>query len=378
MRFVHTSDLHLGRDLFRYSLEEDQKHILGEILRVAKESDADGIIVAGDVYDRRIPPEWAVALFDEFLTEASKVCPVYVVPGNHDSADRLGFGRSMMARSGVHVAGPYSGRMERIETSDEHGKLNIWLLPYFHPADAREKFKDVEIEDADEGLAETIRASGVDPSERNILVAHQNVVGKGVADIRRDSESVRPSTGGADAISWEGLDAFDYVALGHLHTEHPAGRDGVRYSGTPMKYSVSEKDDVKCVLVVDVKGKGSVEVRKEPLHPLHDLKAVEGTLEDLIAAADLPEAPRDNYVHATVVGDGTRATERLREKYPLLLDVRFEGGGDFDMPEETDLGELRSRDPADLFAEFYENVNGEPMNESQRNTLEKACQEAAR
>lgn len=371
MRFLHISDLHIGKTLYGHSFLEDQRHILGEILRIARDRKVDAMLVAGDVLDSTRAGEDAFEVYNWFMTQASDL-PIYVIPGNHDPAEKLGCCRALM-REGVHVCGPYSGRAEKYTVEDGFGELNIFLLPYIKTSAVRHFYGDDEsISTPEDAFARTFAASDVDPSARNVLVCHQFVVGSGIELRGSESEDCTPFTlGGADSVSYAALGDFDYVALGHIHGAQSAGRPEVRYCGSPLKYSESEEGP-KTVTVVDVGEKGDVGISEVPLEPMRDLVRVRGTVEDILAQSDLI---RDCYVCATVSGDTENAREKLLSRLPYLLKVDYDAdvGGLFDIDSAISVEEIKSDDVEGLFSKFYMLMTGTEMTEYQEEMVRKAC-----
>ena len=252
MKFFHLSDLHLGRRMYEFSLIDDQKFILEELLCLAAEEHPDAVVIAGDIYDRAVPSAEAVELFDSFLTElAGRRIPVLAIAGNHDSPERIAFGAGLMAPSGVHLSPVYNGRVEPVTLSDAYGEVRFYLLPFIKPANVRRFYPDAVIESYTDALRCAVEHMDIAPSTRNVLVTHQFVTG----GVRSESEDI--TVGGTDNVDAAVFDGFDYVALGHLHGAQSIGRETLRYSGTPLKYSFSEKDQEK-----SSNGRGSWERRE--------------------------------------------------------------------------------------------------------------------
>ncbi len=254
MKLIHLSDLHIGKSVNGFSMANDQRYILRQILNIIADEQADGVMIAGDVYDKSIPSGEAVTVFDDFLTELCRMnIPVFIISGNHDSAERLSFGGDILAQSGVHISpvihSDENGKMQalkKITMSDENGGLNIYLLPFIKPVYIRKYFEDVTINDTNDAVKAVIDALDVDENERNVLIAHQFVTGASTC------ESEEVSVGGSDNVDSSVFDKFDYVALGHIHTPQKIGRDAVRYCGSPLKYSFSECGRDKTVTVVEL------------------------------------------------------------------------------------------------------------------------------
>ena len=364
MKFVHLSDLHLGKRVNGFSMQEDQAHILAQILDIVKAERPDGVLIAGDVYDKPVPPAEAVALLDGFLVELSALgTEVFLISGNHDSPERLAFGGRLMEGSGVHVAPVYSGAVAPFTLEDAHGPMRLYLLPFVKPVHVRRFFPEADISSYTDAVAAAVEAMEIDPGVRNVLVTHQFVTGAQ----RCESEEV--SVGGTDSVDGAVFDRFDYVALGHLHGPQSVGRETVRYCGTPLKYSFSEARQHKSVTVVELGAKGETAVRTVPLTPLRDMAEARGTydaltLRDFYAGTAL----RDSYLHITLTDeeDVPDAMGRLRVIYPYLMRLDYDNrrtrADALTELEET----AERRSPMELLEEFYEKQNGQPMGGEQR------------
>ena len=363
MKLIHLSDLHLGKRVNEFSMLEDQQYILTEILQIIDREKPDGVMIAGDVYDKSVPSAEAVALLDDFLVRlAKRDLQVFLISGNHDSPERMAFGGRLMAQSGVHLAPVYDGKVRPITLTDNYGPVNLYLLPFLKPAHVRRCFPEREILTYTDALAAAIEAMGVDPAQRNVLVTHQFVTGAA----RCDSEEI--SVGGTDNVDVSVFEPFDYVALGHIHGPQQVGRETVRYCGTPLKYSFSEAKHQKSVTVVELGEKGAVSVRTVPLTPMRDLAELRGTYEELTFRGFYQGTsyPRD-YVHITLTDekDIPDAVSKLRIIYPNLMKLDYDN-------KRTRAGivleraEDQQRSPLELLEEFYEKQNGQPMGEEQR------------
>jgi exonuclease SbcD len=380
MRFIHTSDLHIGKKVHGHSMIADQEFILNKITSAVRTENADGLMIAGDVYDRSVPSEDAVDLFDRFLTDVSELCPVYIIAGNHDSAERLSFGRNIMRKQGVHITDTFSGRIEKVVLCDEHGPLSLYLLPFIKPSIVRQFFENetTRINTPDDAMKAAIGASGVDPKGRNILIAHQFIVGSGIELSTTESEESKPVVGGVDCISFSLLDPFDYVALGHIHRPQSAGRPTVRYSGSPLKDSTSEVHDVKSVSVVEIEEKGNVSIRTVPLVPLRDAREIRGTVEELMSPDAYNQGNRDDYIFATVTRDSPDIMAKLNAIYPNLMELVIQHEVLFgtDSEEELNLERVRKMTPLELFREFFRNMNGSDLTEEQEKIFSEALENA--
>ena len=364
MKLIHLSDLHLGKRVNEFSMLEDQRYILSEILHLVDREQPDGVLIAGDVYDKSVPSGEAVTLLDDFLVALSqRNLQVFLISGNHDSPERLSFGGRLMAGSGIHVAPVYQGRVDPIPLEDQYGPVNIYLLPFLKPAQVRRWFPDREIASYTDALAAAVEAMGVDTAGRNVLVAHQFVTG---AD-RCDSEDI--SVGGTDNVDGSVFDPFDYVALGHLHGPQRVGRDTVRYCGTPLKYSFSEARQQKSLTVVELGNKGDISIRTLPLTPLHDLVELRGSYEELTLRSFYEHTSyRQDYVHITLTDeeDIPDAVGKLRVIYTNLMKLDYDNrrtraGGSLEGADYA-----ASRSPMELLEAFYAQQNGQPMGQEQQ------------
>ena len=382
MKFLHCSDLHIGRKLHGYSMIDDQRDILEKMCAIAREKGVDAVLIAGDVYDTAMPNEDAVNLLDWFLTELSTFCKVYMIAGNHDSVERLSFAKEILSRQNVFVTGRYSGKAERFDLEDPFGPLSIFILPYTKASTVRRWCRDNgadadAIDGPDAAFALTMANTGADPGARNILVAHEFVTGKDIELSRSDSEmTMLPSVGGADCISSRLLEPFDYVALGHIHRPQRAGRDTVLYCGSPLKYSESEIDDEKHAVIVEVRGKGDVSVETVPLVPKRRMVRLTGTIEEILSRKD---AYGDEYVLAELTEPADKATDRLAEVYRVLGVKRLYDRGRADTTGlETSVAEIRAIPPQELFARFFEERTGEPLSEYQKKVLDDVVESLGR
>lgn len=367
MKLIHLSDLHLSKRVNGFSMLEDQRYILQEILHIIDREAPDGVLIAGDVYDKSVPPAEAVALLDEFLVELSRrQLQVYLISGNHDSPERLAFGGRLMAQSGVHVAPVYDGRIVSFTQQDRYGSVEIFLLPFLKPAHVRRFFPDDPIDSYTDALRTVLSHAAVPTDKRTVLVTHQFVTGAS----RCDSEDI--SVGGSDNVDAAVFASFDYVALGHIHNPQSAGGAHIRYCGTPLKYSFSEAAHEKSVTVVELRQKGDVDIRTIPLKPLRDMAELRGTYESLTFRGfyEGTTYPRD-YLHITLTDeeDIPDAVSKLRVIYPNLMQLSYDNArtraGVLAAPTE----QTAQKTPLELTEAFYEGQNGQPMNDAQREFL---------
>ena len=362
MKLMHLSDLHLGKRLNEFSLHEDQAYILHQITGLVREERPDGILIAGDLYDKPVPPAEAVGLLDRFLSDLAETgAQVFVISGNHDSAERLSFGSGLMRRSGVHIAPVYHGDVRPFTLTDEYGPVDVYLLPFIKPVHVRACFPDEEILSYTDAMACAIRHMEVDPGRRSVLVTHQFVTG----GVRCESEEV--NVGGADNVSAEVFTPFDYVALGHLHGAQNIGRR-IRYCGTPLKYSFSEARQQKSVTMADLGPKGNLALRTIPLVPLREMRELRGDYMTLTSRAFYQQEDTDAYLHLTLTDekDVPDAAARLRVIYPNLMKLDYDNTRTRTTADFSIGAHAESRTPAELFEDFYALQNGQPMSDVQR------------
>ena len=287
MKLIHLSDLHIGKKIYGYSMLEDQKHILNQILNIIKDVNPDGIIIAGDVYDKSVPPSEAVTEFDDFLYMLSKFDkPVFIISGNHDSAERLAFGARIMSDKKIYFSPVYTGNISPIECKDEYGSVFFYLLPFIKPNDVKKRFPDAQLNGSNysDAVRFAVEQMNIDPSKRNVLVTHQFVKGASKSDSEEPC-----SVGGTDEVAADIFDIFDYTALGHIHRPQNIGKSNLRYCGTPLKYSFSEENQNKSVTVVDIREKGVADVSTIDLYPLRDMRTVEGEFENIRNSSNYTE-----------------------------------------------------------------------------------------
>lgn len=364
MKFLHLADLHLGKRVNGFSMLEDQAHILRQILAILDDEQPDGVLIAGDVYDKSVPSVEAVELLDGFLTELrARGVPVLLISGNHDSPERLAFGGRVMDSCGIHISPVYDGALAPVTLQDAFGPVHVWLLPFVKPAHVRRWFPDADIESYTDAMAEAVAHMDIDTAARNVLVTHQFVTG----GARSGSEEL--SVGGTDNVDSGVFAPFDYVALGHLHGAQHIGRETIRYAGSPLKYSFSEARQHKSVTVVTLGEKGDVQVRTVALTPLRELREIRGSYDELTARSFYEHTTyRSDYLHLILTDeqDVFDAISRLRTIYPYLMtldydNARTRAAGGMSVPAETE-----RRTPPELFEALYLRQNHQPMSEVQR------------
>lgn len=368
---MHLADLHLGKRVNGFSMMEDQEYILNRILEIMEEEQPDGLLIAGDVYDKTIPPAEAVRLMDDFLTAvAAKHVPVFLISGNHDSAERVAFGHQLMQGSGIWISPVYDGIIRHHTLEDRWGEVNIYLIPFLRPSVVRSFFPDVEIEDYTDELRTIIEDLQVDTSRRNVVLAHQFVTAAGALPETCDSEQL--SVGGLDRVDGSVFSPFDYTALGHLHGPQRVGSETIRYAGSPLKYSFSELHQKKSVTVAELRAKGETEIRQIPLQPRREMIELRGTFEEILEEARKKGELQTDYYHMILTDetDVVDALSRLREYYPNIMLLDYDNRRTRSQKEVEQLDRVEERTPGELFAALYEQQNGQEMDSDRKEYLD--------
>ena len=362
MKILHLSDLHIGKRVNEFSMLEDQKYILERIIDIIDSEKPEAVIIAGDIYDKSVPSAEAVQMLDDFLYElVCRKLQVFIISGNHDSAERLSFGSRLMDNSGVHISPVYKGEVVPVSLNDEYGKIDIFMLPFIKPASVRRYFDDEEIESYTDAVRVAVSNMDIDDRNRNILVTHQFVTGA----VRSESEDI--SVGGADNVDVLVFEPFDYVALGHLHGPQSVERESVRYCGTPLKYSFSEKDHIKSVTVAELFEKGNIDIKTIPLIPKHDMREIKGTYLELTAKSNYENTKTDDYLKIILTDeeDIPDAMAKLRVIYPNIMKLEYDNTRTRSMTHIESAEGIERKSPVELFGELYERQNGQPMSDEQ-------------
>ena len=379
MKVLHVSDLHIGKRVNGMSMLDDQRYILRQILDIAEKRQVSVLLIAGDVYDKASPSAEAVTVFDAFLTDAVAAdLRVLAIPGNHDSAERIAYAQGLLEKQGVCLPPVYAGEVERVELEDEHGPVEFWLLPFLKPGDVRRFFPDEEIgDDYSAALRAVLGACAIDQGKRNVVLSHQLVTAYGTAPDRADDEI---KLGGMDNVDVSVYDAFDYVALGHVHRPQRVGRDTVRYSGSPLKYSFSEARYDKSAALIELGEKEPgddvgecVSFELIPLVPLHDVREVRGTLADVLAMGTAHDVSQD-YLHITLSDEHPQldAMAKIHEVFPSAMMLDYDNVTVLiDRPQTQLTADPDSMDTLDLFSAFYESQVGNPLDNEQRDFARK-------
>ena len=363
MKLIHLSDLHLGKRVNEVSMIEDQEYILTAIIRIIDEQRPDALIIAGDVYDKSVPSAEAVSLLDDFLYRLSKRgIPVFIISGNHDSAERLAFGGRLMEGAGIYVSPVYSGTTEPVVLNDEHGPVRFWLLPFIKPVNVKRWYPEENISSYTDALRVAVEKLNVDYTERNVLVTHQFVTGASTC------ESEEITVGGSDNVDAELFAGFDYVALGHIHGPQNIGSERIRYCGTPLKYSFSETGHCKSLSVVELGAKGEFKLQTIPLIPKRDMREIKGNYNELASKSFYEGSKTDDYLHVILTDeeDVPEAVGRLRTIYPNIMKLSYDNTRTRSSNHIAAVEDMQQKSPLQLFEELYENMNNKPMSEEQR------------
>lgn len=408
MKFIHLSDLHLGKNVCGFSMTEDQRYILRQVVETAKEKNADAVLISGDVYDRPVPPEEAVALLDDFLWDLSRIpVKVFLISGNHDSDERLNFGSRLFEGQEIYFCARFDGQLKKVQVTDEFGPVNVFLLPFVKAGEVRHYFPEAEISSYSDAVRTVIEHADIDPAERNIILAHQFVTGSSGEVRLGGSEGISAkSVGLVEQVGAGCFDAFDYAAFGHIHHAQTVGRETVRYAGTPLKYHSDEADDEKSMPLVTLGEKGSVDIELIPFRPLHDMRKIKGEMAALVQAARGAEnsdvsalsmdetngsaanysaekepmdrgqqrAPSaDDYIFATLTDEvpDPNAVNVLRNTFPNLMQVGFENSHTKEIAAVDTQDMEENRAFPDLIRDFYKAMYGTEIPEEELGIMKK-------
>lgn len=363
MKLIHISDLHLGKRVNEISMLDEQRHILERITEICAEEKPAALLIAGDIYDKPVPPSEAVALFDGFVSSLAKMkLKTFIISGNHDSAERIAFGSEIMSGGGIYLSPVYSGKSEPIRLEDEFGDVLVYMLPFLRPSAVRPFFPECEINSYDDAVRAAVGALDNEPSARRVIIAHQFVTGA------RRSESEVISAGGLDNIGSDIFDGFDYAALGHIHSAQSFSGGKVRYSGTPLKYSFSEASDKKSLTVVTLAEKGNTDIRTVSLEPLHDMREIKGSYAEVVSRDSYNDENRYDYLHVTLTDeeDIPDAILKLRIVYPNIMKLDYDNSRTRAGGALSSAGRQLEKTPMQLFGDFFNEVNGTELSPLQR------------
>ncbi len=378
MKFLHLGDLHLGKTLFDFDLNEDQRYILDQILCIAEKESVDGVLIAGDVYDKSVPSEAATKLLDYFLIELTKrEIKVFMVSGNHDSDERLNYGSTLFASNQIFISAVFDGTLHRQSFAEEDTKINIYMLPFVKASQVRHYFPDEKIESYDDAVQTIIRNTDINKSNKNILVAHQFVSGKGEDPALAGSESVgTQSVGLVEKIGYDCFDDFDYVALGHIHSPQKVGREEIRYAGSPLKYSLSEANNEKSVSLITVSAEERVKIELVPLKPMRNVRHITGTLKELLDKKNV-KAPED-FIYATLTDEDiiNDAMGIFQQVYPNTVRIDYDNSHTREI-EQVDISKIaENKSFPELIGDFYRLMYGCEITEEEMDVMRTAAREA--
>ncbi len=379
MKILHLADLHFGKILQEQSLIEDQEYILKEIINIIKEKEIKALLISGDIYDRSVPPTEAVNLLDNFLKILIKdlKIKVFIISGNHDSKDRLGFGNKIFEDEGLYIESKYNGRLKKVRLEDEYGPLNIYMLPFIKPVEVKKFFEDDLENNYDLAINKIIEKEEIDKSERNIIMVHQFVTAGNVKPERTESEVL--SLGGIENVDVSNFKSFDYVAIGHVHRPQKIGRDTARYAGTILKYSFSEINHNKSIPIIDIKEKGNITINLLPLKPLRDMREIKGPIEELIKEENYKEGNLEDYIKAIITNEEPvyDAIGKIKKIYPNTLKLEIQNSKTINSNTEQNINleEVKKKSELELFSDFYKLQNNLELNEEQKEIVKNIISE---
>lgn len=362
MKFIHISDLHLGKKVYEYSMISEQKNALNQVVTAVRDHGADGVLISGDIYDKPVPTVEAVELFDEFLSELKKChVKVFIISGNHDSVERISFGADIFSSDNIYISKPYDGKIKSIEMEDEYGKVYIHLMPFIKPAYVKKYFPEADVEDYNSAIGTVVNNMGIDEKERNIILVHQFITGA----VRSESEEV--FLGGLDNVDFDIFDKYDYVALGHIHKSQAMGRQAVRYSGTLVKYALDEVNQIKSMTFVELKMKGDIAIEIIPVIPIHEMRRIQGTYMELTDRHNYDGTKTDDYIHIVLKDeeDVPDALRKLRVIYPNILKLEYDNKRTRERQSVVQRESVKKRQPSEYIEELYRVQNNDDMTESQ-------------
>lgn len=373
MRFIHISDLHLGKKVYEYSMLEEQKNALWQVLAAVDEEKVDGIFIAGDIYDKTIPTIEAMEVYDSFLVELSnRNIDIFIISGNHDSPERVGFGAEFFKSKRIYISKAYEGKIQYVDKEDTYGNVRIHLIPFLKPANVRRFHQEAEINDYNSAIRTVVDNMELCKEGRNIVLVHQFITGA----VRSQSEE--SFLGGMDNIEYDLFDEFDYVALGHIHKAQAMGRQQVRYSGALVKYALDEINHVKSMTLVEIKNKGEVETRMIPIKPIHDMRCIEGTYMELTDRKNYIDTKVDDYLHVVLKDeeDVPDALRKLRVIYPNILKLEYDNTRTRQRNSVLDRKAIKNKEPIEYIEELYKIQNNDNMSKEQALMLQRIMEDS--
>lgn len=373
MKILHLADLHIGKIIYEQSLLEDQEYMLKQIEKIIEKEKIEAVLISGDIYDRSIPPADAVEVLDKFLNNLIKILKVkvFIISGNHDSKERLNFGSKIFENDGLYIQTTYNGRIRKVELDE---KINIYMLPFIKPIEVKQYFENEKIETYNDAIKHIIENEKLDKTKINILMAHQFVTSGTTNPETCESETI--NVGGLDNVDASNFSEFDYVALGHIHGPQKIGKEKIRYSGTMLKYSFSEVNHHKSVVIIEIKN-GKVDFKLESLTPLRDMRKIQGPIEELVKKENYEGTNQQDYIKAVITNEEAiyDAIGQIRKIYPntLSLDILNSKSYNNDMDIEN-FGKIKEKSEFELFNDFYEFQNSVRLDEEQSEILKKVIE----
>ena len=355
MKLLHLGDLHLGKSLGEFDLIEDQKYILNQILDLIVQESVDAVLIAGDVYDKSIPSEAATRLLDTFLSQlAAKNVKTFMISGNHDSDDRLNYGSKLFVSNQIYISAVYDGHLNQYVINDGETEVHVYLLPFVKASQVKHYFPEAEIATYEDAVRVIIDTADINKEKCNVLVAHQFVAGKGEDPALGGSEGAgTQSVGLVEKIGYNCFDKFDYVALGHIHSPQRVGRDEVRYSGSPLKYSLSEVNNEKSVPVITISGKKDISIDLFPLKPMRNMRHIKGKMEDLLNKANVKSS--EDFIYATLTDEDiiNDAMGIFQQTYPNTVKIDYDNSHTREI-EQVDISKIaQNKSFSELISDFY-------------------------
>ncbi len=373
MKILHLADLHIGKIIYEQSLLEDQEYMLKQIEKIIEKEKIEAVLISGDIYDRSIPPADAVEVLDKFLNNLIKILKVkvFIISGNHDSKERLNFGSKIFENDGLYIQTTYNGRIRKVELDE---KINIYMLPFIKPIEVKQYFENEKIETYNDAIKNIIENEKLDKTKINILMAHQFVTSGTTNPETCESETI--NVGGLDNVDASNFSEFDYVALGHIHGPQKIGEEKIRYSGTMLKYSFSEVNHHKSVVIIEIKN-GKVDFKLEPLIPLRDMRKIQGPIEELVKKENYEGTNQQDYIKAIITNEEAiyDAIGQIRKIYPntLSLDILNSKSYNSDMNIEN-FEKIKEKSEFELFNDFYEFQNSVRLDEEQSEIIKKVIE----
>lgn len=378
MKLMHIGDLHLGKSLGDFDLTEDQEFLLEKLLEIVEKKSVDGVLIAGDVYDKAIPSEAATRMLNYFLSSlAKRNVNVYMVSGNHDSDERLNYGSSLFETNNIFIATKYDGNLYKQTLQVGEDEADIYLLPFVKASQVRHSIPEAKIESYDDAVRAVIKRADIDESRNNVLVAHQFVTGKNEEPEFSGSESLgTQSVGTVEKIGYDCFDLFDYVALGHIHSPQQVGRKEVRYSGSPLKYSLSEVNNEKSVSLITIEGKGNVDIELVPIKPMRNMRHIKGTIKELLDKSNVT-SPQD-FIYATLTDEEivNDAMSIFQQVYPNTVKIDYDNSHTREI-EQIDISKIaENRSFEELISDFYRQIYQCDISEEEMDVMRTVAREA--